>query len=92
MLQSLSAPLQNGLRFLQPPLPATPSAFLADVPAPKPGQGVGFTMLNTDDMNELAPAFTPAVWYVRVSHASDGTTDCIANFGQSLSASLAPWV
>jgi hypothetical protein len=29
MLQPLSAPLQNGIRFLPPPLPAAPSAHLA---------------------------------------------------------------
>jgi hypothetical protein len=57
MLQPLSAPLQNGLRFFQHPLPAIPSAFLADAPAPQPGRNVGFTMLSSSDTNELAPAF-----------------------------------
>jgi hypothetical protein len=57
MLQPLSAPLQNGLRFFQHPLPAMPSAFLADAPAPQPGRNVGFTMLSSSDPNELAPAF-----------------------------------
>src|SRR5207253_11030518 len=54
---SLSAPLQNGLGFLQSPLPATPSAFLADAPASEPRRDVGFTMLGCNDTNELAPAF-----------------------------------
>ena len=57
MFQLLSAPLQNGLRFLQPPLPATSSAFLADAPAPKTRRDVEFTMLGFIDTNELAPAF-----------------------------------
>ena len=57
MLQPLSAPLQNGLRFFQHPLPAIPSAFLADAPAPEPGRNVGFTMLVSSDTNELIPAF-----------------------------------
>ena len=56
MLQLLSAPLQNGLGFLQYPLPTTPSAFLADAPASKPRRDVGFTMLGFNDTNELAPA------------------------------------
>lgn len=56
MLQSLSAPLQNGLGFLRHPLPAIPSAFLADAPAPKPGRDVRFTMLSSNDTDELAPA------------------------------------
>ena len=56
MLHSLSAPLQSGLRFFQPPLPAIPSALLADAPASKARRDVGFTMLDNDDTNELAPA------------------------------------
>ncbi len=67
MLQSLSVPLQNGVRFFQFPLPATPSAFLADAPAPQPGRNVGFTMLGFSDMNESGSLpSTPAVWNVRV--------------------------
>jgi hypothetical protein len=57
MLQSLSAPLRNGLRFFQHPLPATPSAFLADAPASTRRRDVGFAMLSSSDTNELAPAF-----------------------------------
>ena len=56
MLQSLSVPLPNGLRFFQHPLPAIPTAFLADVPAPQPGRDVRFMMLSASDTNELAPA------------------------------------
>ncbi len=56
MLQLLSAPLQNGLCFFQSPLPAIPSAFLADAPAPEPGRNVGFTRLDCTDTNELALA------------------------------------
>jgi hypothetical protein len=90
-MQPLSAPLQGGLRFFQYPLPATPTAFLADAPAPalRSGRGVGFIQLGINDTGELVPACTPAVWIVRVLHASEGATDCIADFGQSLSAPLA---
>jgi hypothetical protein len=57
MLQLLSAPLQNGLGFLQSPLPVISSAFLADAPASKTRRDVGFTMLGFNDTNELAPAY-----------------------------------
>jgi len=57
MLPSLSTPLQSGLRFLQSPLPVTPSAFLADAPASEPRRDTGFTMLGFNDTNELAPAY-----------------------------------
>jgi hypothetical protein len=40
MLQSLSDPLQIGLRFFRIPLPALPSAFLA-VGLPSPGRNTG---------------------------------------------------
>lgn len=56
MLQLLSAPLQNGLGFFQHPLPVIPSAFIADAPAPEPGRNAGFTMLVSNDTNELIPA------------------------------------
>src|SRR5207302_5674519 len=56
MLQLLSAPLQSGLGFFQYPLPATPSAFLADAPASKPRRGVGFNLFRCDDTNDLVPA------------------------------------
>ena len=56
MLQSLSAPLQSGLRFFQHPMPAIPSAFLAGAPAFTRRRNVGFMMLSSSDTNELAPA------------------------------------
>ena len=56
MLQSLSAPLQNGLGFLRHPLPAIPSAFLADAPASTRRRNVGFIMFGCNDTNELTPA------------------------------------
>jgi len=88
MLQLLSAPLQNGLRFFQHPLPATPSAFLADAPAFTGRRNVGFAMFCCDDMNELAPAYTPAVFLSVCAIKTKATPDCIP-FGSSLSASLA---
>lgn len=72
----LSVPLPNGLRFFQLPLPATPAVFLADAPASPPRRDVGFTMLDCDDMNDLAPAFTPTVLIIRVFHDLGGTSDC----------------
>jgi hypothetical protein len=56
MLQLLSAPLQNGIGFFQFPLPATPSAFLADAPAFTGRRNVGFIMFDCNDTNELTPA------------------------------------
>ena len=57
MLQSLSVPLQNGIGFFQFPLPATPSAFLADAPAFTGRRNVGFIMFDCNDTNELTPAY-----------------------------------
>jgi hypothetical protein len=56
MLQLLSAPLQNGVGFFQFPLPATPSAFLADAPAFTGRRNVGFIMFGCNDTNEITPA------------------------------------
>ena len=92
MLQSLSVPLQNGVGFLQHPLPAIPSAFLADAPAPEPGRNAGFTMLGCNDTNDLAPAIYTGSPGVSVCfHCRGGATGCVADFGRSLSASLARW-
>jgi hypothetical protein len=57
MLQLLSAPLQSGLGFFQFPLPATPSAFLADAPAFTGRRNVRFVKCDCNDMNELTPAY-----------------------------------
>ena len=89
MLQLLSVPLRNGLRFLQHPLPATPSAFLADAPAFTRRRDVGFAMFDCDDMNESAPAYTPAAGFVRVLRLHGWSTLAALPFGSSLSASLA---
>jgi len=56
MLQSLSVPLQNGLGFFQFPLPATPTAFLADAPAFTGRRNVRFILFGCNDTNELTPA------------------------------------
>src|SRR5438270_10220732 len=66
MLQLLSVPLQNGLRFLQHPLPVIPSAFLADAPAFTRRRDVGFAMFGCPDTYGLAPASTPAPCFVCV--------------------------
>jgi hypothetical protein len=89
MLQLLSVPLSNGVRFFQHPLPAMPSALLADTPASTRRQPVGFMMFSCDDMDELAPASTPAAGFVRVLRLHGGSTLAALPFGLSLSASLA---
>jgi hypothetical protein len=88
MLQSLSAPLQSGLRFFQHPLPAIPSAFLADAPASTRRRDVGFAMFDCDDTNDLAPTITPAV-LLSVGTIRAMVSLTASHFGQSLSASLA---
>jgi hypothetical protein len=88
MLQSLSAPLQSGLRFFQHPLPAIPSAFLADAPASTRRRDVGFAMFDCDDTDDLAPTITPAV-LLSVGTIRAMVSLTASHFGQSLSASLA---
>ena len=55
----LSAPLQNGIRFLQPPLPAASTVLLAETPAPR-GRDIGLTLFRLNDTNDVVPACTPA--------------------------------
>ena len=55
----LSAPLQNGVCFLQPPLPAASTACLAAVPAPR-WRDIGLTLFRLNDTNDVVPACTPA--------------------------------
>ena len=88
MLQSLSAPLQSGLRFFQHPLPAIPSACLADAPASTRRRDVGFAMFDCDDTDDLAPTITPAV-FLSVGTIRAMVSLTAPHFGQSLSASLA---
>lgn len=54
----VSVPLQNGLRFLRLPLPASLSAFLA-VGLPVFRQEYGLTLFRVGDMGGLGPAFSP---------------------------------
>ena len=61
MFQPLSTPLQSGIRFLQHPLPAAPTACLAATPAPK-RQNSGLTLFRLNDTNDLVPTFTPAAF------------------------------
>ena len=70
MLQSLSAPLQSGLRFFQHPLPAIPSAFLADAPASTRRRDVGFAMFDCDDTDDLAPTYYTGSLVVRVPQST----------------------
>jgi hypothetical protein len=92
MSQFLSTPLQSGFRFLQSPLPATPSAFLADTPAPKPGRNVGFTRLDCTDTNELAPVRYTGSLECPCASVVRRSRRLRCHFGRSLSASLAPWL
>ena len=61
----LSARLPNGLRFLQHPLPATPTALLAERPAFH-RRDVRLAMFASNDTNELVPAFSTGSRGVRV--------------------------
>jgi len=82
----LSAPLQNDLRFFQHPLPAIPSAFLADAPAFTGRQDVGFAMFGCDDTDDLAPAYTPAVVLFVCPSCTAGQPDCVPFWLEPVSA------
>ena len=63
MFQPLSEPLQPGVRFFQPPIPAQPTAFLA-VRLPKLTalrQPYGLTTFPARYTTGLGPAFSPVV-------------------------------
>ena len=55
----VSDPLKTGLCFLQPPLPASPTASLA-VGLPK-GQGCGLTTFLADHTTEAGSVYSPVV-------------------------------
>jgi len=76
MLQPLSVRLPSGLRFFQPPLPATSTAYLAVMPAGI-RQDDGLTLFRLHDTNELAPAFYTGSRNVRVLQVFDGATGCM---------------
>lgn len=84
MLQLLSARLPDGVRLFQLPLPAIPTAGLTATPAPL-GRDVRFAVFRSSNMSELVPAFTPAVCFVRVSHAKGGTSDCVTVWPEPVS-------
>jgi hypothetical protein len=75
MLQRLSAPLQGGIRFLQLPMPAIPTAALTSPPAPSRERDIGVTVFRIDDTSRLASADTPAVLNVRVLRVHCGAAD-----------------
>jgi hypothetical protein len=84
----LSARLQDGVRFLQHPLPATPTALLAERPALH-RRDVRFAMFEPNDTNDLVPASPPAAVDVRVL-CFPQSSRLRRPFGWSLSSSLAP--
>ena len=61
----LSARLPNGVRFLQHPMPAIPTALLAERPALF-RRDVRLTMFESNDTDELVPAFSTGSRNVRV--------------------------
>ena len=76
VFQLLSAPLQGGVGFLQHPLPATPTALLAESPASK-RRDVGFTMFRSNSISDdLAPASTPTVLFSVCLHGVSKQLDC----------------
>ena len=86
MSQSLSAPLQAGLRFLPSPLPAASSVHLA-VRLPV-WEGFGLTTLHHGNLRGLGPASTPVADHLR--RMSEEHPDLATHhFGPSLSAPLA---
>jgi len=74
MFQPLSEPLQPGIRFFQPPIPAQPTAFLA-VRLPEPTalrQPYGLTTFPARYTTGLGPASSPVIVWRRTptSHRS----------------------
>ncbi|AXK65697.1 hypothetical protein CN645_12245 [Burkholderia sp. IDO3] len=62
MSQPLSAPLQRGIRFFRPPIPARSTAFLAvRLPSVLPRQPYGLTTFPACHTTGLGPASPPAV-------------------------------
>jgi hypothetical protein len=48
-------------------------------------------MLSSSDTNELAPAFTPVVWIVRVLHESGEATDYVADLDRACQRLWLAW-
>ncbi|TXC86565.1 hypothetical protein FRZ40_02620 [Paraburkholderia azotifigens] len=62
MSQPLSGPLQPGIRFLRPPIPAPPTAFLAvRLPAIPRWQRYGLTAFPVCHTTDVGSAYSPAV-------------------------------
>ena len=61
MAQALSIPLQNGIRFFYPPLPAAPSAFLTDCFPKKKWGDYGLTVFRVNNISGLGSASTPTI-------------------------------
>ncbi len=86
MFQSLSDPLQTGVRLLRYPVPASPWARLA---ARFPvREGYGLTVLHPSNISGLDPAF-PSVALSSARRHSAGRHPSHIPFGPSLSATLA---
>jgi hypothetical protein len=71
MFQSVSAPLQHGIRFLWPLIPASPSSCLTAV-LPRREQ-YGLTTLRRNDKTGLGSLCTPKVLSV---HDTEGGSPC----------------
>lgn len=74
MLQRLSTPLQGGLRLLQHPLPAIPTACLTTAPASL-RRDVGFIVFRICDMSGLVPANTPVILMSVCPQRTERATD-----------------
>ena len=86
----VSVPLQNGIRFLHDPLPATAVPDHYDrVCRDSLRRRYGLTLFRAASTSQEAPAFLPVIVLSACSHQAQGTSDHVP-FGQSLSVDLAP--
>src|SRR6266853_6174373 len=74
MSQLLSTRLPGGIRLLQHPLPAAPTACLAPPPA-STRRDIGFTVFHICDMSGLVPANTPVILMSACSRRTERATD-----------------
>lgn len=75
MFQPLSEPLQPGIRFFQPPLPALPTASLT-VGLPLARRKYGLTEFHFNDTSGLGAAYPPVVICQRIPRCNGNDRPC----------------